>query len=336
MGHVAKSGDNMNVLVSVIVPVYKVEEYLDKCVSSIVEQTYNNLEIILVDDGSPDRCPEMCEAWAKIDTRVKVIHQSNEGLSSARNKALDVCNGEYIMFVDSDDWIEANAVEELLSLMIKNNLGVAFMNANIIKEGKVVGTDFHFYNDGSIVPSREIYHRIIRDEIGSQVWLKLYKATFWKQLRFPLGRLYEDLAVSFYPFYYNDFSVGFIDKPLYNYRINSNGISLGFNCKKAYHIYLGFLDHYNFASKYSPEDAEICLEKVVVSGMSVIHQEWHSNDDELLSFSKDVKSFLKANKIKILKCRFSKKRKAMIRIYYFSYPLYRFLGRIYKRNRMIK
>lgn len=93
-------------LISVIVPVYKVEKYLDECVESIVNQTYRNLEIILVDDGSPDNCPQMCDDWAKRDARIRVIHKENGGLSSARNAGLDVCTGEYISFIDSDDWLE--------------------------------------------------------------------------------------------------------------------------------------------------------------------------------------------------------------------------------------
>ena len=92
-------------LISVIVPVYKVEAYLDRCVQSIVDQTYMNLEIILVDDGSPDRCPEICDAYAKKDARIKVVHQINGGVSSARNTGLKASRGEYIGFVDPDDWV---------------------------------------------------------------------------------------------------------------------------------------------------------------------------------------------------------------------------------------
>ena len=93
----------MNSLISVIVPVYKVEAYLDACVQSILDQSYPDLEIILVDDGSPDHCPQMCEAWAAQDARIRVIHKTNGGLSSARNAGLELCTGEYIAFVDSDD-----------------------------------------------------------------------------------------------------------------------------------------------------------------------------------------------------------------------------------------
>ena len=97
--------------ISVIVPVYKTEQYLNRCVQSITDQTYKNLEIILVDDGSPDNCPEMCDQWAKKDERIKVIHKRNGGLSSARNAGLDSATGDYIMFADSDDWMEPDMAE---------------------------------------------------------------------------------------------------------------------------------------------------------------------------------------------------------------------------------
>lgn len=108
-------------LISVIVPVYKVEQYLDRCVQSIVDQTYKNLEIILVDDGSPDACPAICDAWAKKDERVRVIHKENGGVASARNLGLDDQTGEYVCFVDSDDWIEADMIEALYTNAVRHH-----------------------------------------------------------------------------------------------------------------------------------------------------------------------------------------------------------------------
>ena len=105
----------MNPMISVIVPIYNVEKYLARCVDSIVNQTYKNLEIILVDDGSPDRCPQMCDDYADKDSRNKVIHKKNGGLSDARNAGMAVATGEYISFIDSDDWIETSMFELLLN-----------------------------------------------------------------------------------------------------------------------------------------------------------------------------------------------------------------------------
>ena len=109
-------------LVSVIVPIYKVEPYLRRCLDSIVKQTYTNLEIILVDDGSPDGCPQICDEYAARDKRIIVIHKKNGGLSDARNAGLDICKGEYISFVDSDDWTNENYIANLLDIITKNNM----------------------------------------------------------------------------------------------------------------------------------------------------------------------------------------------------------------------
>lgn len=141
-------------LVSVIVPVYKVEDYLDKCVKSIVAQTYENLEIILVDDGSPDNCPSMCDSWAQKDSRIKVIHKENGGVSSARNSALDAAAGDYICFVDSDDFIEPNAVGYMLE-----NIG----------DADVIQCSFSYdYLDGRTENLRHIGRRALRGRCGTR------------------------------------------------------------------------------------------------------------------------------------------------------------------------
>ena len=114
-------------LITVIVPVYKVEKYLEKCVKSILNQTYENLEIILVDDGSPDNCGNMCDELAKQDSRIRVIHKSNGGLSSARNAGLDVMTGEYVGFVDSDDYIDAASVPKILSWIDREEADICFL-----------------------------------------------------------------------------------------------------------------------------------------------------------------------------------------------------------------
>ena len=115
--------------ISVIVPVYKVENFLDRCVESIVGQTYENLEIILVDDGSPDNCPAMCDGWAEKDSRIRVIHKENGGVSSARNAALDIATGDYIGFVDSDDWIEPEMYSSLIQQISESGKHIALCSS---------------------------------------------------------------------------------------------------------------------------------------------------------------------------------------------------------------
>ena len=126
----------MEDLITVIVPVYKVEKYIRKCIESIINQTYKNIEIILVDDGSPDDCGKICDEYAKKDNRIKAIHKENGGLSDARNKALDLTNGKYVIFVDSDDYIEKNAIEYLYQLMQKYNTDIAIGLVNPIYDGE--------------------------------------------------------------------------------------------------------------------------------------------------------------------------------------------------------
>lgn len=126
-------------LVSIVVPIYKVEKYLDRCLRSIVNQSYQNLEIILVDDGSPDRCPEMCEAWAEKDSRIKVVHKQNAGLGMARNTGMEHASGEYICFFDSDDYVDERLVEKACERMARDNADiVVFGMANVDARGRVI------------------------------------------------------------------------------------------------------------------------------------------------------------------------------------------------------
>ena len=134
-----------NPLISIIVPVYNVEEYLDKCVESIVNQTYKNIEVILVDDGSPDNCPKMCDDWAKKDKRIKVIHKKNGGLSDARNKGIDESKGEYLSFVDSDDYITDNYVELLYNIISKEHADISMAKQYVVYPKKTINAFIWYY-----------------------------------------------------------------------------------------------------------------------------------------------------------------------------------------------
>lgn len=124
-------------IVSIIVPIYKVEQYMDECITSIVNQTYSNIEIILVDDGSPDNCPRKCDDWGKADERVVVYHKKNGGLSDARNYGIEVAKGDFIMFVDSDDYIAREMVEKLYSSIIDSDADIVGCKINTVTNGVV-------------------------------------------------------------------------------------------------------------------------------------------------------------------------------------------------------
>lgn len=190
---------NQPELISIIVPVYKVQNYLDKCVESIVEQTYKNLEIILVDDGSPDNCPAMCDEWAKKDSRIKVIHKKNGGLSSARNAGLDVCTGDYIGFVDSDDWIEPDMYEYLLDIGMKNNADVSRCEFVIEAENSDITVDPQNDSELSMLSGDELIIELVNGDYSEgAMWNKLYKRKLFDSVRFKEGITIEDCLANYY------------------------------------------------------------------------------------------------------------------------------------------
>ena len=179
-------------LVSVIIPVYKTEKYLEKCVRSVVGQTYQNLEIILVDDGSPDRCPEICDDFAKSDKRVKVIHKENGGLSDARNKGMTISNGDYLFFIDSDDYVADNAIELLLSLSMRSNADIVCGDYYSINENdKIIDSGIGYRN--TILSSDEAIDYFLLRNWGA--WGKLYRSEIQKSIEFPFGKIHEDEAI---------------------------------------------------------------------------------------------------------------------------------------------
>ncbi len=180
-------------LISIIVPVYKVEKYLRKCVDSILAQTYTNLEIILVDDGSPDNCGRICDEYAVKDSRVIVIHQKNGGLSAARNAGLDIATGDYIGFVDSDDYIATDMYEKLHSALTENKADVSICNY------AYVDSHYRLLNKESPIKKEVLNNtEIIEKTAEKNYWYfitvvnRLYKAKLFFKLRFEIGKTNED------------------------------------------------------------------------------------------------------------------------------------------------
>lgn len=177
-------------LISVIVPVYGVEDYLDRCVESIAGQTYQNLQIILVDDGSPDRCPAMCDAWAETDNRIRVIHKENGGLSDARNAGLAIADGEYVSFVDSDDWLDLRFLEILYRAAAENDCEIAECGY-VATAGENPGLSE--VGDTTVYTAEEAMELHLRDRRFRQVvWNKLYRRDVIT-LPFEKGKYHEDV-----------------------------------------------------------------------------------------------------------------------------------------------
>jgi len=186
-------------LISVIVPVYKVEKYLPKCVDSILAQTYRNLEIILVDDGSPDGCPAICDAYAEKDHRVLVIHKENGGLSDARNAALDRISGDFVTFVDSDDFVGKKYVEGLFQALSETESDLSVCDFSIVEKDCLVPDPA--IPDVSRLkvfsPAKALEAILYQREFDTSAWGKLYRSSLFREIRFPKGMWYEDLATTY-------------------------------------------------------------------------------------------------------------------------------------------
>lgn len=243
-------------LISIIVPVYKVEQYLSKCVGSILAQTYRNLEIFLVDDGSPDNCGALCEELAQKDNRIRVIHKKNGGLSSARNAALEVARGEYFGFVDSDDWIEPDMYETLLGGIQKFDAQMACGGRYDVDGNTGEKTIGLCPQKEECISGMEMLGRVfLWEHCDSAAWDKLYHRSLFENIRYPQGYNSEDIAI-FYKLMEKVDKVAMCDKPLYNYVHRPNSITTAKLSDKTFH----FLHHtdtiYPYIQKNYPELAD--------------------------------------------------------------------------------
>lgn len=195
-----RENDNMyKPLISVIVPIYKVEKFLKRCIDSILSQSYDNLEIILVDDGSPDSCGKICDEYSRKDKRIKVLHKENGGLSDARNKALDIYKGEYVTFIDSDDYVSKYYIENLYNALEQGNADLAMSWFENVFDGKPIKStpSYKIENSLKVLNAEECLTRLLyQDGVETSAWGKLYPRKSFIKHRFPKGKLYEDIPVT--------------------------------------------------------------------------------------------------------------------------------------------
>lgn len=221
-------------LLSVIVAIYKVEPYLDRCITSIVNQTYRNLEIILVDDGSLDNCPAMCDEWATRDSRIKVIHKQNGGLGYARNSGLEIATGDYVAFVDSDDYLELNMYQELMQEAITNNVDCVYCGfrqqlpslkfVDVINMGREI-----FRGDEVEALAAQFLMNFRNEHLHFSVWHGVYRRELI-DFKFVSERVCvsEDYVFT-HSFMRRCRSFSYVSKALYNYMYNSSSLSRNYN-----------------------------------------------------------------------------------------------------------
>lgn len=258
----------MNPIISIIVPVYKVETYLNKCIDSILNQTFEDFELILVNDGSPDKCGEICEEYAKKDSRIRVFHKENGGQATARNFGIDVARGEYIGFVDSDDYIEPEMYEVLYNMCINDNCDMVNCSSKIYFKNhiKVNG------NGEKVIHSKREAMRVVIEGLlyDECLWSKLVKKSLLKDLRMPIGIIYEDTAFV-YKIVDKCERVGYIGLPMYNY-IKREDSTMDRAVKDIrMDAILVYKEMYKFVKNKYPDIADIVMLKLSNTCISIMN-----------------------------------------------------------------
>lgn len=290
-----------NPLVSIIVPVYNVETYLDVCLQSLQKQTYKNIEILLVDDGSTDSSGNICEKYKTLDSRIKLIHQQNQGLSGARNTGLENATGEYLMFVDSDDRVAPQFVEKAVSNLISQQADLLIFNFEWLINDKLTRPipDYHekYYKEISL-GSESLKALLIADHIPNYVWNKIYKRSLWDGVKFPVGYIYEDI-IALMQIVSKVKYITYLPESLYYYRQDNLHSITSFATLKPWNRYCHFKAiAYAYVAAKSLADNERLVSKVLSERMqeaiATIETEY-GNPSLQATEIEEVESFIRSN-----------------------------------------
>lgn len=282
----------MEEMISVIVPVYKVEKYLDRCISSIANQTYKNLEIILIDDGSPDRCPQMCDEWEKKDSRIKVIHKENGGASAARNAGLKAATGQYIAFVDSDDWIEPDMYEKLYKLIVSSEAQMALCQLTLNENKKVLSNKDI---EGEKLSTKDLLDQFFRLKGGENphsVLNRLIKRKLLQDFHFLENRMNEDVLANYLISQKCDCAV-VTTKGLYHYITNLEGVTSSTFTEKKLDLLAVWDEVIKLVNQLTPEYAEAAKlnkERAYFTLLAKMHIDGYDKSDPRL---REIKKMLK-------------------------------------------
>ncbi len=314
-------------LVSIVVPVYNVEKYLKRCIDSIINQSYNNIEILLVDDGATDSSGLICDEYEKKDSRIKTIHKKNGGLSDARNKGIDQANGKYICFVDSDDWIEKSMIYDLIKEVKKTNSDIAICGRYRSYEDR--DKEIEKYQK---YPEKENFDNVdglkyLMSFCGYDMSVcdKMFLTELFKEVRFPFGKTCEDSFTT-----YKVFSLAkricYLDKQLYNYYYRPNSISRNSDVNET--VITAGKEQYDFINKEFPQNINEASSFLITAYMSV-YNEYIKRDKKCIKIgsykSESIKLLRKALKNKNIS--FTKKLQMII--FCFSSSIYKI---IYKKH----
>lgn len=281
-------------MISVIVPIYNVEDYLSKCIESLINQTYSKLEIILVDDGSPDNCPKICDKYAEADNRIKVIHKPNGGLSDARNAGLDIATGEYIGFIDSDDYIDEHMYEDMLFAIEKDDADLCICGYDRVDDDGEIKSSAHYKN--ALLSQKEAYEMLVQGNVYFIISCnKLYKREIFDNLRFKIGRTHEDEFIMHHA-YGECTKIVTLENSYYNYLMRDSSIvgSVKGNIKHfdAVDAYLDRMEYFHLTNE---ETFAARLLPITMNQYQKVKNTIGINNPEFKHRSKQTRDHLKTN-----------------------------------------
>lgn len=295
-------------MISVIVPVYNVEKYIRKCIESIIKQTYHNLEIILVDDGSTDNSGMICDDYAKRDKRIQVIHKKNEGLSDARNSGIKICKGDYIGFIDGDDWIAKDMYEFLYQTLTKYHADVAVCGHYLEGDDGVYDSE-NAEGGLKVYNSREAVCAVVKDkEIHSYAWDKLYKKELFDGIRYPSGRYVQDIFTT-YRVFINANKVVCNNQPKYYYYQRKDSIQRTRGSKLNWDQFCAYKESMSVLEHDYPELKVFLMIRLVSFGIAayncLILKDQISGEEE--QQKKEILSIIQRYGVEIKKCKYGGK-----------------------------
>lgn len=320
-------------MISVVIPVYNVEDYLPQCLDSVISQSYTNLEIILIDDGSRDSSGKICDEYALQDSRIRVIHQQNQGLSAARNAGIEIATGKYIIFVDSDDYLPGGTIEHL------HSTAVAY------QADFVAGTFLRLSKDGKLSPNRlrdpivgvEVYtgrqkmeNYICIPKQTNSVWGRLFARELFNEIRFPVGRLFEDVFVTC-KLVHEAQRIALTEVPTYVYRKRANSISLRTCSHKDFDVVEGRLEEQRFVLQHYPDMAHHTNVRVFSTVLALIIRSAKGGLGDR-KLDRQMQYLVRKYLRNYLKCRANRKKKLLATIAFCNINLARFVIRTFAQS----
>ncbi len=283
-----------NLMISIIVPIYNVERYLERCVNSLISQTYKDIEIILVDDGATDNSGIICDKLGEQDERIRVIHKKNGGLSDARNVGISVSNGKYILLVDSDDYVEYTMCEELIKVAEETDADlVSFREQKVDEEsGAVMGPPLKETKNVEVMSGYEAGEKYLYGKyIQHSACSKLYKRKLFDRVVFPVGMLAEDYATTYLYVFYSD-KVAYYDRKLYFYSIRANSIMTQRSMKLTMDVYKIACKVYEFELEHYPNEKKVIETAYANCLLKTIARIYNEYSECYADYKKEIESRL--------------------------------------------